>query len=56
MGSSLSICSGVKPRNMNLTDTCFLRGLTLAHKYTDPELMKEKFVRMSKDPACSRMR
>jgi hypothetical protein len=47
MSMSKSICMGLhawfKTEMEDNKDVCFLRGLTLAHKYKDPKKMKSLF-------------
>ena len=56
---SMSICMGLhnwfKTEIEDKKDDCFLRGLTLAHKYYDPEEIKRSFRSIvSGDNACNK--
>ena len=59
MSMSMSICMGLhnwfKTEIEDKKDDCFLRGLTLAHKYYDPEEIKRSFRSIvSGDNACNK--
>jgi hypothetical protein len=47
MSRSLTVCMGVRPgwfgKEIENNDICIIRGLTVAHKYYDPEYMKYSF-------------
>ncbi|CAG5103068.1 Oidioi.mRNA.OKI2018_I69.chr1.g599.t1.cds [Oikopleura dioica] len=50
---SAGICSGLNPQGIVVDNPCLLRGLSVAHKYTDPELMREMFRLAVSDAECS---
>lgn len=50
---SVGICSGLSPQGIVVDNPCLLRGLSVAHKYTDPALLRDMFRLAVSEAECS---